>query len=444
MRSIFLKFFVFISMLSAGLFGLHAQDAEKDKAAKDEAAVEKTESTDKAEKKEKKKSVTVIHAGRLLAAPGEDVLTEKSIIVEGNKITKVVDGYVSAEDAGHADATVADMTTKFVMPGMMDMHVHLMGERGVSNPNAGDYAIAGVVNSSKTLMAGFTTVRDLGARDGTIFKLRKRMDKGDIPGPRIFSSGQTIGVGGRSGDNNCNGVESCRKFARDNIRAGAEWLKIYSSCSGFQMCSEEDFPTVFFDDEIKAIFAVAEKYRIPVAAHSHPRDSALYVLENDVKSIEHGTFMDTKALKLMKKKGVYYIPTLAVQDFLADMQKKDSTTEKVRLHNDHFIKAAPETVKEAYSLGVPLATGSDAGVAPHGENYRELEWLVDLGVTTSDVLKMATVNGADLLGKSDELGTVEAGKLADIIAIDGDPLADIKDIRKVSFVMKDGRIYKKD
>ncbi len=394
-------------------------------------------------KKEKPKDVTIIHAGTLLADANNSTLTEQTIVIEGKKVKSVIAGYRTAEQAGNKDAKIIDMKDKFVMAGMMDVHVHLSSSRP-RNPkaNSADHALAAVKNASKTLMAGFTTVRDLGTSDDSLYKLRKLINTGDIPGPRIYMSGRTIGVGGNKGDMECNGPESCRRTTRDNIRDGADWIKIYASCSGFQTCSKADGAPVFFKDEIDAIFAVAKKYKIPVAAHTHPRDSALFVLNYDLKSIEHGTFMTKKALKAMKKKGVYFVPTAAVQDFLDKMRKNKKTTAKTIAHNDLFQTAAPKTILAAYKMGVPMATGSDAGVAPHGKNYREAERLVEMGISKADALKMTTVNAANLLGKSDEIGTISAGKYADIIAIDGNPLETIKDIRKVTFVMKEGRVYK--
>ena len=390
------------------------------------------------EAKKESRNVTIIHAGILLAVAGEDTHNEKSIIVEDGIIAAVVDGYVDNDGTEDAIVTVVDMSAKFVMAGMMDMHVHF-ASRG---DNPADRALNGVKNAQKTLMIGFTTVRDLGAMDDTIFKLRDGIAQGDLIGPRIFAAGNIIGVGGRDNGMECNGPESCRKTTRDMISGGADWIKIYSSCSGGRLCSHEDGSPMFFEDEIAAITETAEKYDVKVAAHSHPRDSALQVLRYGVRSIEHGSYIDEEAMETMIRDHVYYVPTVSVMDMLEEDLADPEGDPIMQAHERKFYENNPPTIFEAYKKGVPIATGTDAGVVPHGKNYREVERFVELGITNMDALKMTTVNAADLLERSDELGTIEKGKVADIIAIDGNPLEDIKDIEKVVFVMKNGKVYK--
>lgn len=392
-------------------------------------------------KQEVVKNITLLHAGTLLAVPGENPLYEQTIVIESNRIKEIYSGYRTANDLMIPYARIIDLKDKFVMPGLMDMHVHLTMLKG-KGVEADDLAFEGVINAKKTLMAGFTTVRDVGAAGNTIFKLRDRVREGHIEGPRIFASGQIIRVGAVAGGLDCNGPESCRRTTREVIRNGADWIKIYASCSGSKFCSHPDGAPMFFEDEIKSVVAVARKYGLKVAAHSHPRDSALFVLKYGVSSIEHGSFMNDKALKAMKKKGVYFVPTVSVHDILEKLKRDGKVKGPMRAHNDVFLKRHPETIMNAYRMGVKIATGSDAGIVPHGKNYRELERFVDLGIPPMDVLKMATVNGAHLLGKTQNLGTVEAGKYADIIALSADPLQDIYNIEKVIFVMKDGKVYK--
>ena len=395
----------------------------------------------KPKKQAVEKKITLIHAGTLLAVPGQKPLTEQTIVIDGTRIKEVHAGYVTGADLLLPYAKVIDLKDKFVLPGLMDVHVHLTMLKG-KGLGADDRALAGVINAKKTLMAGYTTVRDVGAMGDVIFKLRKKINKGDIDGPRIFAAGQIIGVGAVDGGLECNGVESCRRTTRALIAKGADWIKIYSSCSGSKFCSNKDGAPMFFEDEIEAVTEVAKKYGVKVAAHSHPRDSALFVLKYGVSSIEHGSFMNDKALKAMKKQGVYFVPTLAVHDMLEKLKREGKVKSAVLAHNAVFQELHPETIKKAYKKGVKIATGSDAGVVPHGKNYREVERLVDLGISPADALKMATVNGADLLDQSSDLGTIEAGKYADIIALSADPLQDIHNIEKVIFVMKNGRIYK--
>lgn len=384
------------------------------------------------------REVTIIHAGSLLAVAGNEPSSEQSIIIEDGKIVSVVDGYADSDGSNDAELTIIDMSDKFVMAGMMDMHVHFAS----SGEGPAERAINGVSNAYKTLMVGFTTVRDLGAADDTIFKLRDGIADGDLIGPRIFAAGNIIGVGGRENGLECNGPESCRRTTRDMISAGADWIKIYSSCSGGRLCSHEDGSPMFFEDEIEAVTEVAKKYDVKVAAHSHPRDSALQVLRYGVRSIEHGSFINEEAMETMIRDHVYYVPTVAVMDMLEEDIADPETDPLMVEHETRFLENNPPKIFEAYQKGVPIATGTDAGVVPHGKNYREVERFVELGIPNMDALKMTTVNAADLLEKSDELGTIEAGKIADIIAIDGNPLETIEDIRNVVFVMKDGIVFK--
>ena len=351
---------------------------------------------------EEPREITIIHAGTLLAVGGEDPLNEQSIIIEDGKISEVVSGYREPSDNEDVVITVIDLKDKFVMAGMMDMHVHF-ASRG---DGPAEYALNGVSNAHKTLMAGFTTVRDLGAADDTIFKLRDGINDGDIIGPRIFAAGNIIGVGGRESGKECNGPDSCRKTTRDMISSGADWIKIYSSCSGSRYCSHEDGPAVFFEDEIEAVTEVAKKYDVKVAAHSHPRDSALQVLRYGVRSIEHGSFINEEAMETMIRDHVYYVPTVSVMDLLEEHMDDPDMDPKMLAHEQKFYNNNPGKIYEAYQKGVPLTTGTDAGVVPHGKNYREAERFVELGIPNKDVLKMTTVNAADLLERSDELGSI--------------------------------------
>ncbi|MBT6329941.1 MAG: amidohydrolase family protein, partial [Kordiimonadaceae bacterium] len=371
------------------------------------------------------REITIIHAGTLLPVAGGETLSEQSIIVEDGKITDVVPSYISGDM--DADVTIVDLKDKFVMAAMMDVHIH-MAEGDLNNPsaNAADHALMGVINSRKVLMAGFTTVRDLGARDDTLYKIIEGIDKGDIMGPRIIPGGIIIGVGNRDNGRECNGVESCRKTTRDMITEGAKWIKIRSSCRGGQLCSNEDGAPIFFDDEFKTITDVARKYEIPVAVHSHPRDSALQALKFGITSLEHGTFMNEEAMDIMVRDGVYYVPTMSNLDETERAATNPDTDPIYAEHNMKFVTRHPETVIKAYEKGVKIATGTDGDGRNAGTNYREVEYFVRSGIPNNDALKMATVNSAELLGFSDTLGSVEAGKIADIIAMDGNPLETIE------------------
>lgn len=389
-----------------------------------------------------KRKATIIHAGTLLAVAGEEPLYEQSIIIEEEKIVSVQDGYVSGDND---EVEIVDLKDKFVMAGLMDIHIH-MAEGDLDNPdaNSADHAIMGVINSRKVLMAGFTTVRDLGARDDTLYKIIEGIDNGEIVGPRIIPGGIIIGVGSRENGLECNGIESCRRTTRDMIRMGAEWIKIRSSCRGGQLCSNEDGAPIFFDEEIATIIDVAKKYNVPVATHSHTRDSSLQVLKYDIQSLEHGTFMNEEALDMMVEKGVYFVPTMSNLDEVGAQVEDPAADPVYTQHRQKFLDRHPQIVLKAYRKGVKIAAGTDGDGRNAGTNYREIKWLVSTGIPISDALKMATVNGAELLAKTNELGTIEPGKFADIIAMDENPLDEIKALENVSFVMKGGKIYKEE
>ena len=385
------------------------------------------------------KMVSVIHAGTLLDIAGQDPKLEYSVVVEGNKIIDVQKGYIERDSA-----TIIDMRDKFVMAGLFDAHIHMAeGDLNNSDANAADHALMGVVNSRKVLMAGFTTVRDLGARDNTLYKVIKSIEDGDVPGPRIIPGGIIIGVGSRDNGRECNGIESCRKTTRDMIRDGAKWIKIRSSCRGGQLCANEDGAPIFFDEEIETIIGVAKKYNIPVATHSHTRDSSLQVLKYDIDSLEHGTFMNEAAMDMMIEKGVIYVPTMANLDETEAVATNPDIDPIYAEHNMKFVTRHPKTLLKAFEKGVVIATGTDGDGRNAGTNYREIEYFVKSGIPIADTLKMATLNSAQLLGLKDELGSIEIGKIADIIAMDASPLEDVKNVRLVSFVMRDGIIHKK-
>lgn len=387
------------------------------------------------------RNITIIQAGTLLNIAGEIPLNEHSVIIEENKIVDVIKGYVTSYE--DAEIKVIDLKDKFVMAGLMDSHIHMAeGDLNNSDANSADHALMGVINSRKVLMAGFTTVRDLGARDDTLYKIIDEIDSGEIVGPRIIAGGIIIGVGSRVNGRECNGIESCRKTTRDMIKDGAKWIKIRSSCRGGQLCANEDGAPIFFDEEIKTITEVAKKYGVPVATHSHTRDSSLQVLKYDIDSLEHGTFMNEAAMDMMIEKDVYFVPTMSNLDETEAVAINPETDPVYAEHNMKFVTTHPKTLMKAYHKGVKIATGTDGDGRNAGTNYREIEYFVKFGIPNADALKMATVNSAELLGFSETLGTIEKGKIADIIAISGNPLETIEDIENVTFVMKEGRIYK--
>lgn len=392
---------------------------------------------------------TIIHAGTLIARPGERVLKEQSIIVKNNRIDRIASGYVDTVGVDGATATVVDLKNAYVLPGLMDAHVHLQlgggRDRGREEADGADaYRFLNVVeNARKTLLAGYTTVRDVGSSGSSLLAFRDGVKEGLFDGPRIYASAHTIGVGTMAddGDGACYDVASCRKAVRRQIELGADWIKVYATCSGSRPCGREYAPGVFITDELKAIIDAAKTRQIPVTAHAHGTAGINDSLRAGVRSIEHGSYNDEESRALFKKSGAFYVPTLSVQDNIAKDYK--TATEAMKPVMEGFMDQHPKRVAAAHKAGVKIAAGSDAGVTPHGQNARELFWYVTgAGFTPAEAIRAATIVDADLLNASADLGSIEAGKLADIIAVDKDPLADIEALSAVSFVMANGRIVK--
>jgi imidazolonepropionase-like amidohydrolase len=383
-----------------------------------------------------------------------------TIVVERNKISAVEAGYIPAS----AGATVIDLKTKTITPGWIDMHVHLEHE---TNPNRymetftynpADYAFQSVAFAETTLMTGFTTVRDLGGT-GVNISLRNAINKGLIKGPRIFTAGRSIATtGGHADPTNgfrkdlmgdpgpadavANGPDECRKAVRQRYKEGSDLIKITATGGVISVAKSASNPQ-FTEEEIKAIVEMAKDYGFKVAVHAHGAEGMKRAIRAGVNSIEHGTYMDDEAIALFKQYGTWYVPTLTAAAAVADSAKKpgyypDLVTPKA-LEIGPRIRA---TFAKAYQQGVKIAFGTDAGVYKHGKNWLEFVKMIDAGMKPMDAIKSATINAADLLGEKDKLGTIEPGKLADIVAVDGDPLIDSAAFGKVVFVMKDGIVYK--
>ena len=394
---------------------------------------------------EKAPDYSIIHAGLLLAIPGEEPLSRQSVIIKDGKIIEIREGYVTASDVHLKKPKVINLKDYFVLPGLMDMHVHLTMSRlnraGAKKEGAGSYqVIEGLINAEKTLHAGYTTVRNVGSQGNAIFALRAAINRGDFPGPRILTAGHTLYV---TTDEDypgaCYSVESCRKAVRKQIDMGADVIKIYVTCSGSKPCGREKAPALFLEDELKAVVETAQTREMKVAAHAHGTAGINAALRAGVSSIEHGSYNDKKSHKLFKKYGAFLVPTLSVEDNVAKDYK--TATGAMKEVMEGFMKNHPARAFAAYKAGVQFAAGSDAGVTEHGNNVRELEWYVKIGMSEMEAIKSATVNGAKLIGMVDKLGSLEGGKLADIIAVKGNPLKDITALRHIHFVMKEGKIY---
>ena len=403
---------------------------------------------------------TYIWCGTLIDGISNEPEKNMTIVVEKNKIATIESGF---SKAGAADKVI-DLKTKTVMPGWIDMHVHLEGETSPKRQlegftyNPADYAYQSVQFAEVTLMAGFTTVRDL-AGSGVNISLRNAINKGWIKGPRVYTAGKAISTtGGHIDPTNgyrkdlmgdpgpfdgvANGADECRQAVRQRYKDGSDLIKIAASGGVLSVAKSSSNPQ-FTEEEIKAIVETAKDYGFKVAVHAHGAEGMKRAIRAGVNSIEHGTLMDDEAIALFKQYGTWYVPTLTAGAAVADSAKIPGyypalVTPKA-LEIGPQIKA---TLAKAYKAGVKIAFGTDAGVYKHGMNWLEFGLMNEAGMPIMETIKAATIYAADLLGEKDKLGSIEAGKLADIVAVDGDPLKDTKVFGKVVFVMKDGVVYK--
>jgi imidazolonepropionase-like amidohydrolase len=406
---------------------------------------------------------TIVHAGRLIDGVSNAPRERVSIIVDGGKIADVVAGFATA---GSGDEVV-DLSNQTVLPGLMDMHTHLAFQLSrtsymdefVMNPT--DVAIRSTHYARLTLMAGFTTVRDLGDDGMTTVSLRKEIAAGHAVGPRIFTAGKSIATTGGHADPTSgwcqplagdpgpregvvSGVDDARKAVRQRYKDGADMIKITATGGVLSMATSGD-NAQFTDDELAAIIATAKDYGFTVAAHAHGAEGMLRAVNAGVTSIEHGTYMNDEIMRAMKKKGTYYVPTILAGVTVAELSKEENYLPDVV--RPKAAKIGPQikgTFTKAYKSGVKIAFGTDTGVSAHGQNAREFELMVECGMPAMEAIQAATMEAAKLLRIDDRLGSVEKGKIADLVAVDGDPLANVSLLKEIRFVMKDGVIYKRD
>ncbi|GGI98233.1 Xaa-Pro dipeptidase [Shewanella hanedai] len=405
--------------------------------------------------------ITIIHAGELLAIPGEKPLKEQTLVIEAGMIKEVKAGYIAADEFGD-DVKLINLKERFVMPGLMDMHVHLQGELGPKNDSErlrmsdADVAIRSAYFAKNTLLAGFTTVRDLGAKPEQIYALRDGINKGWVDGPRIIASGG-VSVTGGHGDVDgmspdlldkytsktiCDGPYDCRSATRRAIKFGADVIKI-TSTGGVLSDTNTGTGQQMADDELKEIVDTAHGLGRKVASHAHATQGINAALRAGVDSIEHGSYADKESIKLLKKNGAYLVPTLLAGDTVVGMAKtSDFMSDAIKAKAKRVGADMTENFIAVHQAGVKIAFGTDSGVSQHGTNAREAVLMHQAGMSNVDILKSATVNGADLISMSDKLGTLEAGKYADIIATDISPLKEIEALLDVDFVMKGGQVYK--
>ena len=405
---------------------------------------------------------TILYCGQLIDVKSSTIQKEMSIIVDGNKIVDVQKGYATASGGDK----VIDLKNRTVMPGLIDMHVHLEGE---TNPNRflqqftmnpADIAFQSAVYAERTLMTGFTTVRDLGG-SGVNISLRNAINRGIAKGPRIFTAGKIIASTGGHGDPTngyradlmgdpgplmavANGVDECRKAVRQRYKEGSDLIKITATGGVLSVAKDGSGPQ-FTEEEIRAIVETAKDYGFAVAAHAHGAEGIKRAIRAGVSSIEHGTLMDDECIELFKKYGTWYVPTITAGRSVADSAKIPGYYQPVIVPKAISIGSQLQaTFAKAYKAGVKIAFGTDAAVYAHGKNWLEFVYMNEGGMPAIETIKCATVNAAELLGMSSQLGSIEKGKLADIVAVDGDPSKDIQVMGKVKFVMKDGKVFKNE
>ncbi len=404
---------------------------------------------------------TLIHAGRLIDGESDSAVTEMTVRVDGSQIEAIENGYVAAGP----DDTVIDLKNHTVMPGLMDMHVHLTSQYTEDSrlnrfiTNEADYAIDAVKYAKRTLEAGFTVVRNLGDAFNVTVALRKTIEDGDVAGPRVFSAGKSLATtGGHADPTNgwasyiagdpgprqgvVNGVDDVRKAVRQRYKDGADWIKITATGGVLSIAKSGENPQ-FTDEELVALVDTAADYGLRVAAHAHGTEGMKRAVIAGVASIEHGTFMDQEVMRLMKKNGTYYVPTMLAGAWVAEKSKiAGFFPDLVRPKAAAIGPVIKSTFAKAYKAGVPIVFGTDSGVSAHGDNAREFALMVEGGMPPMEAIQSATSVAAKFLGIDDTHGTLRANKQADIVAVPGDPLDDIAAMERVSFVMKAGTIYK--
>ncbi len=397
--------------------------------------------------------MVVIHAGRLLDVKTGTTFANQTIVIQGDKIASV-----GADAQIPAGAQVVDLSNATVLPGLIDAHTHI-----TFNPNFGysrlaisvpREALIGARNARVTLNAGFTTIRNVGASGYSDVALRDAINAGDVPGPRMLVSGPALSITGGHCDNNllpfeyhaqsegvADGVEAVQHKVREIIKYGADVIKV---CATGGVLSHGDNPQAsqYTLEEMKAIVADAHRLGRKVAAHAHGAQGIRWASEAGVDSIEHGSYIDDAAIAEMKKNGTYLVPTLYLADWFLENAEKIGTPAELIAKGREVMPAARKNVARAIAAGVKFGFGTDAAVYPHGLNAHEFAVMVKLGLTPLQAIQAATINDADLLGWSDKVGTIEPGKWADIVAVDGDPLADVTTLERVKFVMKGGEVVK--
>jgi imidazolonepropionase-like amidohydrolase len=426
------RFFYLIALLIG--FSFHAVQAQSD------------EST-----------TVVVHAGTLLAVPGQPPLENMSLLIKDGKITEVLAGFVKPESNS---AAVINLRQQFVLPGLMDAHVHILAQPSAFIRHArkrggpmtrSNLTMNAVVYAQRTRAAGFTTVRDLGSNDESVFAVRDAINDGDIPGPRILAAGPMISATGGHGDRGirasesmtskermregvCDGPDECVRLVRHLKKLGADVIK-FAATGGFM--SDTGTRQQYELVEMQAIVNAARQRHMRVAAHAYDNAAIINAINAGVDSIEHGWLLDENGIRLMKKRGTFLVPTLLISR-LSPLDNMAGPGGTAKMRDD------ARAFEQAYAAGVNIAFGTDVGMFDHGQNALEFDIMVEFGMSEADAIRSATVKTAELFGLTEELGTLEAGKLADLIALDENPLERISALHSVNFVMKNGEIVKQN
>lgn len=399
----------------------------------------------------------VIHAGHVLAKPGEGYLTRQTILVEDGRIVSITAGYSKPKDY-----TVINLRDAYVLPGLIDSHVHITGENGpdgrikeFENSDV-DTAFDGAAFALVTLKAGFTTVQDVGAPNDSIFGLRDAIARGAVAGPRLRASGGSVAVTGGHGDINgysarvmaaftganiCNGADDCRRAVRQQIKEGADLIKI-TATGGVLSNTSAGLEQQFTDEELAAIVDAAHSMGRKVTAHAHGKSGVDAALRAGVDSIEHGTYLDAESIALFRDNGATLVPTVLAGATVTGWTNEPWLPAASRAKAAEVGPLMLEMLRRAHEGGVNVAFGTDTGVSRHGDNAQEFALMVEAGFTPEEAIRSATVVAAEHVEMSDDIGTLETGKYADIIAVTTDPLKDIRALEAVSFVMKGGEVYK--
>lgn len=403
-------------------------------------------------------TVTIIHAGKLIAVPGESVMENASVRIRNGKIENVAEGYVNEEGA-----MLIDLKGMTVMPGLIDSHVHISRDRKTGRPDdtvrleSGDVAYQAAAHAKTTLMAGFTAVQDVGG-PMEVFALSRAIDKGLVPGPHIRAAGSAISATGGHGDFHgfrddilevyqpptiCDGPSDCRRAVRQAVKNGADVIKV-TATGGVMSDTNAGTGQQLFDDELRAIVETAATMGRKVTAHAHDKGGIDAALRAGIDSIEHGSFMDRETAQLFRQNDAVLVPTVLAGMTVTEWAKDPNTfLTPNQVRKARQVGPAMQAMAAlAHRNGVTIAFGTDSGVSAHGDNAKEFQYLVNAGMSPMEAIRSATIVASKHVQMDDRIGSLEAGKDADIIAVDGDPLADVAELMDVDFVMKGGVVYK--